>query len=106
MAGLAPGGTARFLATAASAACRPPSWATAAARRTRRAGVRLISLAGDADLDADPAAVLLLQPRLDLFADLWEVARTHAGEARSGEKFVLVPNLLCVAGAFFFGGTA
>ena len=54
----------------------------------------------------DPAAVLLLQPRLDPFANLWEIARSHEDRLRSLQRFILVPNLLCVAGAFFFGFTA
>jgi cation transport ATPase len=65
-----------------------------------------VSFVGDGDLEADPAEVVLLQPRLDLFADLWEIARTHSERARASERFILVPNLLCVAAAFLFGATS
>ncbi len=65
-----------------------------------------ISLATETDLDANPAAVVILQPRLDLVADLWEVARSYIGRVRSSHRFILLPNLLCVAGALFFGATA
>jgi cation transport ATPase len=65
-----------------------------------------VSIGDDADLDADPAAVLLLQPRIDPFTNLWEIARTNENRLRSLQRFILVPNLLCVAGAFFFGATA
>jgi cation transport ATPase len=57
-------------------------------------------------LDPDHVAVVLLQPRLGLFADLWEIARRQTGRSRSLERFILVPNLLCVAGAFLLGTTA
>ena len=65
-----------------------------------------VSIGDDVDLDSDPAAVLLLQPRLDPFANLWEIARSHEDRLRALQRFILVPNLLCVAGAFFFGATA
>ena len=57
-------------------------------------------------MDGDPAAAVVLQPRLDLVADLFQVARSYTGRVRSNQRFILVPNLLCVAGAFFFGATA
>jgi cation transport ATPase len=62
-----------------------------------------VSFADDADFDSDSAAVLLLQPRLDLFADLWEIARSHTGRVLEDQKLVLIPNVFCVAGAFLFG---
>ena len=48
---------------------------------------------------------MLLQPRVDLFADLWEIARRHEGRLHEAQRFVLLPNVLCVAGAFLFGFT-
>jgi Cu2+-exporting ATPase len=65
-----------------------------------------IALGVDADPDAESAAVVVFQPRLELVADLWEIARSHTGRVQSTQRFILVPNLLCVAGAFFFGATA
>ena len=65
-----------------------------------------ISLAGDHDLDSDPGALLVLQPGLERLADLWDIARSHTHRVRSTERFVLWPNLICVAGAFFLGATA
>jgi Cu2+-exporting ATPase len=106
---LAPDETARLLR-----ACRERGLRTAfvgdcrlQARSAAEAFVAL-SLGGDTDteLDADPAAVLLLQPRLELFADLWAIARAHAGRVRSTQRFILLPNLLCVAGVFVLGITA
>jgi cation transport ATPase len=62
-----------------------------------------VTFLGDADDHPDWAAALLLQSRLDLFADLWEIAHRHESRVRGGRKLVLVPNVLCVAGAFFLG---
>jgi cation transport ATPase len=65
-----------------------------------------ISVVDDADLDGEPAAVLLTQPRLEQFASLWEIARSHEERLRLLQRLILVPNVLCVAGAFFLGATA
>jgi Cu2+-exporting ATPase len=98
--------TARFLR-----ACRERGLRTAFVGCCRRQALAAaeahvaISLGSDTDVPADSAAVLLLQPRVDLFADLWETARTHEGRVLDAQKLVLVPNVLCVAGAFFFGFT-
>ena len=54
-------------------------------------------------LESPPVAAWLLQPRVGLFADLWEIARRHEGRVLDARKLVLVPNVLCVAGAFLFG---
>jgi cation transport ATPase len=62
-----------------------------------------VSTSGEADREADPAHVVLLRPDLDRFVHVLEVARAHAGRVESAQRFVLVPNALCVAGAFFFG---
>lgn len=60
---------------------------------------------GDPDEPTHPAAASLLQPRMDRFADLWEIARNHEGRVLDAQKLVLLPNVLCVAGAFLFGFT-
>ena len=102
--GLSPDDMARLLR-----ACRERGLRTAFVgdgRRHARAAAEAhvaISFAGDADLDSDSAAVLLLHPRLDLFADLWGIARSHAGRVLEDQKLVLIPNVFCVAGAFLFG---
>lgn len=104
---LEPGDTERFLR-----ACREQGVKTAFVGRCHRrpdlAAVAhvAISLADDADVDSDPAAVSLLRARLGTLPDLWEAARAHEGEVRDAQKIVLVPNMLCVVGAFLFGFTS
>jgi cation transport ATPase len=104
--GFAPEDTARFLR-----ACREQGLRTAFVGPGRRQAAAAaeadvaIALGCDADGPAESAAVSLLQPRLDLFADLWEIARSHEGRVLDAQKLVLVPNVLCVAGAFLFGFT-
>jgi hypothetical protein len=65
-----------------------------------------ISLRGEGDPQSDRAQVVLLQPNLDLFADLARVARTHTLKLKTAQQLIIVPNALCVAGALFFGVTA
>ncbi len=65
-----------------------------------------VSTSSEADWDDDPAEVILLQPRLDLFAELCDVARSHTLRVEAAQRLVLVPNALCVAGAFLLGATA
>jgi cation transport ATPase len=102
-----PQGTARLLR-----ACRQRGMKTAFLGRCRRRAEAAaeadvaVSIGADEDIDSDPAAVLLLQPRLDPFANLWQIARSHEDRLRALQRFIMVPNLLCVAGAFFFGATA
>ena len=64
-----------------------------------------ISLGDDADLDSDPAALLMQQPRLAPLHDLHQISRAHASRVIQAQRLILVPNLLCVAGAFLFGFT-
>src|SRR5262249_8100742 len=105
-AGFAPEDTARFLRD-----CRERGIRTAFLDHRRRQAMAAAeahvatALGGDADADPDSAAAWLLQPRLDRFADLWEIARTHESRVLDAQKLVLVPNVLCVAGAFLFGFT-
>jgi Cu2+-exporting ATPase len=65
-----------------------------------------IALGDDADPGSESAAVLLLQPRLEPLADLWEIARTHEGRVLDAQKLVVAPNVLCIAGAFLFRFTS
>jgi cation transport ATPase len=74
------------------------------ARAARLAHVA-ISIGDDGTLEDDPASLLIQQARLDPLAELIRIARDHANRVDQAQKFILVPNLLCVAGAFFFGFT-
>ena len=59
-----------------------------------------VSLGGDVLPDTSLAAVTLLHSDLGVLADLWDRARALAGDQAAAKRFVLVPNLICVAGAF------
>jgi cation transport ATPase len=104
MGSLSPDDTARFLG-----ACRERGLRTALVSHGHRqkAAAALahvaVSFVGDVDEYPDWASALLLQPRLDLFADLWEIAHRHEGRVLDAQKLVLLPNVFCVAGAFLFG---
>ena len=76
------------------------------ARAAGRAHVA-ISLAHDADrdLDLDPAALLIQQDGLAPLVDLIRISRDHASRVNQAQKLILLPNLLCIAGAFLFGFT-
>jgi Cu2+-exporting ATPase len=65
-----------------------------------------ISTSGDPGIEIDPVAAVLMRPGLDLFARLHEVACEHATRVQSTQRFVLLPNALCVAGALLLGVTA
>jgi Cu2+-exporting ATPase len=71
-----------------------------------RAANVAISLADPVDPAHDPAQVLVLRPDLDWAAGLRDRARSHVDRVRSVQGFVLIPNLACVAGAFFLGFTS
>jgi hypothetical protein len=64
-----------------------------------------IALIGDDehDLDATPAPLLLLQPRLERLLDLWGLAEARLARTRTARQLTLVPNVFCVAGALFLG---
>ena len=103
----------------------PPGGKAEAVRSCRRRGLRVayigdccrepdaareadvaISLTDPIDPARDPAQVLVLRPDLDWAAGLRERARSHVHRVRSVHRFVLIPNLACVAGAFFLGFTS
>jgi Cu2+-exporting ATPase len=65
-----------------------------------------ISLADPVDPAHDPAHILVLRPDLDWAAGLRDRARSHVDRVQSVQGFVLIPNLACVAGAFFLGFTS
>ena len=65
-----------------------------------------ISMADDLDPARDPAQVLVLRPDLGWIAGLRERSRSHIDCLRAVHSFVLIPNIACVAGAFFLGFTS
>ncbi len=54
----------------------------------------------------DPSAVLVLRSDLAWIAGLRERSREHLACLRAVNQFVLIPNLFCIAGAFFLGFTS
>ncbi len=64
-----------------------------------------IALMDDEDVHPESADVLILQPRWERLVDLWEIAHAGEGQAKEVQKFIIVPNVVCVAGAFLFGFT-
>jgi Cu2+-exporting ATPase len=65
-----------------------------------------ISMADDLDLAHDPAQILVLRQDLGWIAGLRERSRSHVDCLRAVHSFVLIPNLFCIAGAFFLGFTS
>jgi Cu2+-exporting ATPase len=65
-----------------------------------------ISMADDLDPAHDPAQVLVLRPDLGWITGLRERSRSHVDCIRAVHSFVLIPNLFCIAGAFFLGFTS
>ncbi len=67
-----------------------------------------ISLFGEEcdDFGDDPAPFWLLQPRLAKLGPLWDVASIHRRRLKVAHGYALLPNLLCVAGAFAWGFTS
>ena len=57
-------------------------------------------------MDRDPAPIWLLQPRLAKLVELWDIAHIHQRRLRVAHGYALIPNLLCVAGAFVWGFTS
>jgi len=58
------------------------------------------------DLDNDPAPIQLLQPRISKLNKLWDIASIHQRRLRVAQGYAVIPNLLCVAGAFVWGFTS
>jgi Cu2+-exporting ATPase len=61
---------------------------------------------GSLDLARHSAPFVLLQPDLAKLSELWDIARDHGRRSRSAEWTTLVPNVLCIAGAFLLGFTS
>ncbi len=55
------------------------------------------------DPTTDPAAIVLVPGRIAGLAGLCTLARAHRLRVRTVHGSTLIPNLICVAGAFFFG---
>ncbi|HET6881058.1 MAG TPA: hypothetical protein VFI31_12930, partial [Pirellulales bacterium] len=65
-----------------------------------------IALANDDTWQSATAPLVLLQPRLSKVVALWNVAHARHCEVGVAHRYALIPNLFCVAGAFFFGFTS
>jgi cation transport ATPase len=61
-----------------------------------------ISLLGDElrEMDQDLAPIWLLKPRLTHLVELWDIAHIHQRRLKTAHRLAVIPNLLCVAGAF------
>jgi Cu2+-exporting ATPase len=65
-----------------------------------------ISWSDGLDSDPNPAQVLILQADLDWIGPLRERSRAHLDRVRAVHGSILIPNLACIAGAFFLGFTS
>lgn len=65
-----------------------------------------IAPVADPGLESDPAEVWMLQGDYSRLAALFEVARSSRRQMQMQNGMTLIPNLACVAGAFFFGFTS
>jgi cation transport ATPase len=67
-----------------------------------------ISLVGDGinNVDHESAPIWLLQPRLGKLVELWDIAHIQQRRLRVAHGYALIPNLVCVAGAFVWGFTS
>ena len=61
---------------------------------------------GIGDLDNDPAPIQFLLPRLSKLNQLWDIASIHQRRLQVAQRYAMIPNLLCVAGAFVWGFTS
>lgn len=65
-----------------------------------------ISLADAASPSVNPAHIVVLRRDLGWIAPLRDRSRSHVERVRSVQRFILIPNLACIAGAFFLGFTS
>ena len=78
-------------------------------RAAAEAHVAISLVAGgisDLDLDHDPAPIWLLEPRLAKLGEIWDIAHIHRQRLKVAHRYALIPNVLCVAGAFVWGFTS
>jgi cation transport ATPase len=61
---------------------------------------------GTHSLDNDPAPVCLLRPQFFNLGQLWDIAHIHQRRLKVAHGYAILPNLLCVAGAFTWGFTS
>ena len=93
--------------SSASAASRWPTSATAAASPMRRARRMWRSRWPTPSTPrTTPPQVLVLRTDLDWAAGLRDRSRSHVARLRTIHGAILVPNLFCIAGAFFLGFTS
>ena len=52
------------------------------------------------------STIHVLQPRLLKLGELWDVAHIHKRRLRMAHGYMLIPNLVCVAGALIWGFTS
>ena len=65
-----------------------------------------ISVAGDSDPERDSSQVRVLRADLAWLGPLHELSRAHVDRVWIVHGATLVPNVACIAGAFFFGFTS
>ena len=58
------------------------------------------------NLDNDRAPIQLLHTRLSNLGELWDIASIHHRRLRIAHSYALLPNLLCIAGAFLWNFTS
>jgi Cu2+-exporting ATPase len=65
-----------------------------------------IGMVDDGDLEACQTPLALLEPGHSRLADIWDIATARSARTREAQHLTLVPNVFCVAGAFFLGFTS
>jgi Cu2+-exporting ATPase len=65
-----------------------------------------VSLPEEVDLERDQAPILLLGSDLSSLAGLRALARSHVSRTHAIHGSILIPNLVCIAGAFLLGFTS
>lgn len=62
-----------------------------------------IALGAEAAFACESTSAAILQPSLEPLAELFEIVTRHEAKVRDAQRRILLPNILCVAGAFLFG---
>jgi cation transport ATPase len=57
-------------------------------------------------LEGDQAPIAILRPQITRLTELWDIAHIHQQRLKVAHRYALVPNLLCIAGAFVWGFTS
>jgi cation transport ATPase len=66
----------------------------------------IIGVVEDGGALACQCPLTLLEPSLSPLVDVWDIATARSARTREAHRLTLVPNVLCVAGAFFLGFTS